>query len=173
MTSTALLQSRSRARTCRDQRTSTDLPHPAPLWPARQRSSLDKSPGFGGLMRWPSRAWDRRRVAPRDDEKMPRWIHSYWDEEDVTFYWEVGDDGWVTRHVEVAGPGRSPRAAASLDEWMRELEAGSVQEYQAKYGFLADQPVTEWDADFPHEDLTQEQYEEVWLAARRFLERDE
>jgi hypothetical protein len=90
----------------------------------------------------------------------------------VTFYWEVGDDGWITRHVELAGAGLPPRTAASLEEWMRELEAGHVQEYQAKYGFLADQPITQWDPDLPHEDLTQEQYEKVWHAARRSLERN-
>ena len=101
---------------------------------------------------------------------MARWIRSYWDEEDVTFYWEVGGDGWITRHVELAGSGLDPRAAVSLQEWMRELEAGRIQEYQAKYGFLADQPITQW--DFPHEDLTREQYERVWLAAKRSLERD-
>jgi len=108
----------------------------------------------------------------RHDDRVARWIRSYWDEEDVTFYWEVGDDGWITRHVELAGPDQVPRAAASLAEWTRELEAGRIQQYQAKYGFLADQPVTVWDPDFPHEDLTREQYEKVWLAARRSLERN-
>ena len=108
----------------------------------------------------------------RHDDRVARWIRSYWDEEDVTFYWEVGDDGWITRHVELAGPDHVPRAAASLAEWTRELEAGRIQQYQAKYGFLADQPVTLWDPDFPYEDLTREQYEKVWLAARRSLERN-
>jgi hypothetical protein len=28
-----------------------------------------------------------------DDHVMPRWVRSYWDEEDITFLWEVGDDG--------------------------------------------------------------------------------
>jgi hypothetical protein len=106
----------------------------------------------------------------RDDDVVTRWIRSYWDEEDVTFYWEVGDDGWVTRHVELAGPDLTPRAASCLEEWMRELRAGRIREYAAKYGSLADQPVTQWDPDFPHEDLTREEYEKVWLAARRFLE---
>jgi hypothetical protein len=32
---------------------------------------------------------------------------------------------------------------------MRELEAERLQEYQAKYGYLADQPITQWDPDFP------------------------
>jgi hypothetical protein len=53
---------------------------------------------------------------------------------------------------------------------MQELEAGRIQEYAAKYGPLADQSVTQWDPDFPHEDLTREEYGEIWLAARRSLE---
>jgi hypothetical protein len=24
---------------------------------------------------------------------MPRWVRCYWDEDDVTFFWEVGEDG--------------------------------------------------------------------------------
>jgi hypothetical protein len=117
-----------------------------------------------------SRGVRSEKFALREDDDVARWIRSYWDEEDVTFYWEVADDGWVTRHVELVGAELIPRAAASLDEWMRELEAGRIQEYQGRYGCLADQPVTEWDPDFPHEALTREQYETVWVTARRFLE---
>lgn len=75
------------------------------------------------------------------------------DEEDVTFYWEVGDDGWITRHVELAGPDQIPRAAASLTEWMRELEAGRIQQYRAKYGFLADQPAIRLQPGAERDDL--------------------
>ena len=138
------------------------MPHAAWLPPSSARSPPDALEPSGY---W---AWERRGL--RHDGGVARWIRSYWDEEDVTFYWEVGGDGWITRHVELAGSGLDPRAAVSLQEWMRELEAGRIQEYQAKYGFLADQPITQW--DFPHEDLTREQYERVWLAARRSLERD-
>ena len=28
---------------------------------------------------------------------MTRWIRSFWDEEHATFFWEIGEDGWVTR----------------------------------------------------------------------------
>ena len=99
---------------------------------------------------------------------MTRWVRAYWDEEDVTFFLEVGEDGWVTRHVELAGPGGEPRAATSLVEWMSELDAGRIHEYQAKYGGLADQPIVEW--DFPHEDLTHDEYDAIWANARHALE---
>jgi len=99
---------------------------------------------------------------------MPRWVRSYWDEEDVTFFWEVGDDGWITRHIELVGPERRPKAASSLEEWMRELDAGRIQQYQATYGVLADQPIDDW--GLPHVDLTREEYETVWTEARQALE---
>jgi hypothetical protein len=99
---------------------------------------------------------------------MTRWIRSYWDEEDITFFWEVGDDGWITRHVELAGPDERPQAATSLVEWMSELDAGRIQEYQATYGVLADQPIEDW--NFPHEDLTHDEYEVIWVRARQAME---
>ncbi len=102
------------------------------------------------------------------DASMPRWVRSYWGEEDVTFLWEVDDDGWVRRHVELVGKDFRPQAAAALDEWMRELEAGRIQRYQSRYGVLADQPITDW--DFPHTTITQAEFEEIWAAARSALE---
>lgn len=110
------------------------------------------------------------RVATRPwhDCFVQRWVRSYWDEEDVTFVWEVGDDGWVTRHVELAGTELIPQAATSLDEWMRELEAGRIQEYQARYGVLADQPIMDW--GFPHTTITEAEFETTWVDARHALE---
>jgi hypothetical protein len=101
---------------------------------------------------------------------MTRWIRSYWDEEDATYFWEVGDDGWITRHVEFTGNFPRPVAASSLHEWMRELEAGRIQEYQARYGVLADQPITDW--EFPHDDIDHSEFERIWVAARTALETD-
>jgi hypothetical protein len=46
----------------------------------------------------PFQAWD--------DDGMSRWVRSYWDEEDITYVWEIGDDGWVTRSVELIGAER-------------------------------------------------------------------
>ena len=80
------------------------------------------------------------------------WVRSHWDEEDAHYYWEVGDDGWVTRSVELHGPEQRPEVAAALDEGMRELDAGQVRQYQARYGVLVEKPIA--DRGFPHEDLT-------------------
>jgi hypothetical protein len=86
----------------------------------------------------------------------------------VTFFFEIDADGWVTRHVELAGSERRPCVAASLVEWMLELEAGTIQSYQARYGVLAEKPVTEWE-DFPHVNLSRDDFEAVWRSARLFL----
>lgn len=101
---------------------------------------------------------------------MARWVRSYWDQEDTTFIWEVGDDGWVTRSVELVGPDRSPRTAAALDEVIHQRDLGgipAVQAYEARYGVLVDQPIDVW--DFPHEDITPAEFEQVWAQSRRAL----
>src|SRR5215472_1291486 len=90
-----------------------------------------------------------------DDASMPRWVRSYWDEEDITFLWEVRDDGWIARAVELAGPKRRPQAAAALDELLRTRDTGgirAVQAYETRYGVVSDKPIEDW--DFPHEDIS-------------------
>lgn len=46
-----------------------------------------------------------------------RWLKSYWDEEDVLYFFEADEDGWVLRQVELRGPDRTPAVAAYLAEW--------------------------------------------------------
>jgi hypothetical protein len=90
------------------------------------------------------------------DELVTRWFRSYWDEEDTWFYFEVGDDGWVSRQVELEGPARRPIAAASAEDG------------DARYGFTAESPVSDWEGHV-EEPLTFEEFEDVWAAARRHL----
>ena len=56
---------------------------------------------------------------------MPGWIRSYWDEEELTFVGEVGDDGWITRHVEVGG-GRPSLAGWLVVAWVSDGEAARL-----------------------------------------------
>lgn len=71
-------------------------------------------------------------------------MRCYWDEEDVWFYFEVDEDGWVTRQVELQGPGLTPIAAASLAEWQQAHEAGRLDEYDTRFGITAELPVSAW-----------------------------
>src|SRR5687768_15288031 len=103
-----------------------------------------------------------------------KWICSQWDEEDITFLWEVGDEGGVTRSVELVGPERRPQAAAALDEVLHARDTGgirAVQAYETRYGVVPETPVQEWDPGFPHEDISQSLFERAWAASREELER--
>ncbi|MFD9367393.1 hypothetical protein ACFWA6_06735 [Streptomyces sp. NPDC060020] len=93
-------------------------------------------------------------------------MRSYWDEEDVWFYFEVDAEGWVIRQVELEGPELTPIAAASLAEWQRAFDAGRLDAYDNRFGTTAKLPVSEWDGHAP-ERLTSEGFEEVWGLARR------
>ena len=107
------------------------------------------------------------------DLKPPvRWLKSYWGEEDVLFFFEFDEDGWVLRQVELRGPTRTPIAAAAMSEWPDPQTDGldAIRAYTARYGGLADQPMSTWDADFPHEDISAEAFEDVWRKARSKLE---
>ncbi len=108
-----------------------------------------------------------------DPLKPPvRWLKAHWDEEDVLFFFEADEDGWVLRQVELRGPERTPTVAAALAEWPDADREGvdAVGAYQAKYGGLADQPITEWDPDFPGLEIDRPEFDEVWDHARAHLE---
>ena len=103
---------------------------------------------------------------------MPRWVRSYWDEGDITFLWEVRDDGWIARSVELVGPELRPQAAAALDDVIRARDTGgiqAVQAYEARYGAVPDKAVEDWDRDFPHEDISQTDFERAWAESRQAL----
>jgi hypothetical protein len=102
-----------------------------------------------------------------------RWLRSYWDEEDITHYFEADEDGWVLRQVNLSGPEHTPTVAASLAEWPNADRDGlaAVQAYEARYGALADQPMAEWDEGFPHVEIAQPEFEAVWQHARAHLDR--
>lgn len=95
-----------------------------------------------------------------------KWFRSYWKEEDIWFYFEVDSEGWVTRQIELQGPEMAPIAAASLAEWQRAYDAGRLDQYDSKFGITAELPVSEWEGHDP-EQLTSEEFEEVWGPARR------
>src|SRR5262245_12016351 len=69
-------------------------------------------------------------------KRAVRWLRSYWDEEDGTFFCEADDDGWVLRQIELSGPDKIPAVAAALAERPDADRDGlaAVQAYEAKYG---------------------------------------
>ncbi len=105
-----------------------------------------------------------------DVSKPPvRWARAYWDEEDITFFFETDEDGWVLRQVELHGTDKKPTVAAALDEWPYADREGieAVQAYEAKYGALAEKPI-QW-AEGPYIDIERTEFETVWQHARAQL----
>ncbi|MFC4052868.1 hypothetical protein ACFOY4_24535 [Actinomadura syzygii] len=98
-----------------------------------------------------------------------RWFRSYWDEDDIWFYFEVGADDWVTRQVELQGIDRTPIAAASLAEALQAREGGTYAAYAATYGETAGLPVSQWEGHNPMP-LTKAEFEDIWTTARQILE---
>ena len=101
-----------------------------------------------------------------------RWIKAYWADEEVWYYFEADAEGWVLRQVELRGGQAMPVVSASLHELPDANTDGieAVQRYEAKYGVLADQPMTGWDTDFPQEEISTAEFEKVWIAARARME---
>jgi hypothetical protein len=100
-----------------------------------------------------------------------RWTQAYWDEEEITFFFETDEDGWVLRQVELRGPDKTPMVAAALAELPNADREGiaALQAYEAKYGALADQPI-EWN-EGAYIDVERAEFETVWQHARKHLAR--
>lgn len=94
------------------------------------------------------------------------WMRCLLGRERRLVYFEVDAEGWATRQVELQEPELIPIAAASLDEWQQAHDAGRLDQYDNRFGITAELPVSEWEGHHP-EQLTSEEFEEVWGAARR------
>ncbi|MGA5701963.1 hypothetical protein [Peterkaempfera bronchialis] len=99
---------------------------------------------------------------------MTEWMRCSWDEEDIRYLFEISDDGYVTRQIELRGPERAPIAAASLVEWLTARDTGRLPEYEAVYGLTAEPPVPEWEGHNP-QPLSAADFEDAWQAARQAI----
>jgi hypothetical protein len=96
------------------------------------------------------------------------YVKSFW--EDITFLWEVGDDGWISRSVELTGRDLIPTAATRLDEVIHARDTGGISAVQAlegRYGVAPEKPIEDW--SFPHEVISHEMFDRTWRSARDAL----
>ncbi|MEV6594565.1 hypothetical protein [Streptomyces acidicola] len=100
---------------------------------------------------------------------MTRWVRCFWDEEAVWFYFELDNDGYVLRQIEVQEPGNKALAASSLAEWQEAQRDGRLTEHESVYGLTAEPPISEWEGHNPQR-LSANEFEIVWSTARRQLQ---
>jgi hypothetical protein len=106
------------------------------------------------------------------DSKPPvRWIEPYFAEDDLWQYFEIDEEGWVLRQVDLVGEYRTPTTAASRAELPRAHIDGleAVQRYESEFGVLSDAPIPSGDLVPPIRDIGAELFEEIWIRARTRL----
>ncbi|MEU8147961.1 hypothetical protein [Nonomuraea sp. NPDC048901] len=105
---------------------------------------------------------------------MARWIRLYHPAEDTWFYYELDDQEWAVRQIDLQGPDQCPTAAAALDEVFRLRDQhglAELQAYEHRFGVLAEGSLEGWqDADQAAE-ITRQEFEAIWIQARQHLAR--
>ncbi len=104
-----------------------------------------------------------------------RWIRGYYPDEDIWLYFEIDDDGWPNRQVELRGSDSEPVTAAALDEVLRARdhgEIGALNAYESKYGVLSESNTNDWQVEASSlEVITAEQFQRAWAKARSTIDR--
>jgi hypothetical protein len=113
-----------------------------------------------------------RCVVMREHGGVAMWFRTYFEDEDIWQYFEDGGDGWATRQVDLRGADGRPLTAASLDEVVRIRDGGdraAMRLYEQQFGVLAETVLDGW-RDAPRaEEITQVEFEQLWVRARAAL----
>ncbi|MFF9128384.1 hypothetical protein ACF09J_34955 [Streptomyces sp. NPDC014889] len=103
---------------------------------------------------------------------MTSWFRTYYEDEDLWLYFEADDAGWAARQVEVRGADSRPVTAASLEEVSHlrgHADLAAMGRYERQYGVLAEGSL-EGRQDQPQAaEISVEEFEKLWVQARRAL----
>ncbi|MFF0066526.1 hypothetical protein ACFYRC_34340 [Streptomyces sp. NPDC005279] len=104
---------------------------------------------------------------------MTRWIRTYYDEDDTWSYFELDDEKWAVRQMDLRGPDRHPVTAASLSEVLANRNHGgltAVARYELRYGVLAEGSLDGWQEAQCAAEISAGEFERLWTAARKYLD---
>ncbi|MEU9186827.1 hypothetical protein AB0D14_20215 [Streptomyces sp. NPDC048484] len=103
------------------------------------------------------------------------WIRAYDGESDIWSYFELDDEEWALRHVDLQGLQRQPVTAASLAEVIEIRDRGdlaAMAAYERQYGVLAESALRGWQEADGAAEITRQEFESTWAAARETLDAD-
>ncbi|MGM1078052.1 hypothetical protein ACS0VI_17715 [Streptomyces sp. H28] len=103
------------------------------------------------------------------------WIRAHDDEGDIWSYFELDDEEWAVRQVGLQGPQRRPVTAASLAEVIEirdRGDLGAMAAYERRYGVLAEGALRGWQGADGAAEITRQEFESTWAAARETLDAD-
>lgn len=101
------------------------------------------------------------------------WIRAYDGESDVWSYFELDDEGWALRQVQLQGLHGQPVTAASLAEVIELRDRGDLAvmaAYERQYGVLAEGTLRGWKEADGAAEITRQEFESTWAAAREVLD---
>lgn len=113
--------------------------------------------------------------SPRDHVSVMLWIRAYDGESDVWSYFELDDEEWALRHVHLQGLQRRPATGASLAEVIELRDRGdlaALAAYERQYGVLAEGTLHDWQEADGAAEITRQEFESTWAAARETLDTD-
>jgi hypothetical protein len=118
---------------------------------------------------------ERAFSSPRDHVSVMLWIRAYDGESDVWSYFELDGEEWALRQVDLQGPQRQPVTAASLAEVIEIRDYGDLAvmaAYERQYGVLAEGALRGWQESDGAAEMTRQEFESTWAAARETLDAD-
>jgi hypothetical protein len=107
---------------------------------------------------------------------MARWIRLYHPEEDTWFHYELDDQEWAVRQIELQGPDQRPTTAAALDEVLRLRDhhgPAELQAYERRFGVLTEDSLEGWQNADQAIQITRQEFEALWTEARQHLAQTE
>ncbi|WP_331769245.1 hypothetical protein OG948_36255 (plasmid) [Embleya sp. NBC_00888] len=104
---------------------------------------------------------------------MTTWFRIYHEDEDLWLCFDADDEGWATRQVDVRGADAQPVTAASLEEVLQlrdHADPAAMGRYERQFGVLSDGSLAGWRDQPRAGEISAEEFERLWAAARPALD---
>jgi hypothetical protein len=108
-----------------------------------------------------------------EDLKVSPCIRTYYAEEDLLSYFELDEEEWALRQVDLRGPDRRPVTAATMAEVLHlrdHADLAAMQAYERRFGVLAEASLIGWETVPGAAEVPAQEFERIWALARAAIE---